>query len=29
MQVVVIKSPKVISGFLRRIFGIQKMPEEM
>lgn len=29
MRVVVVKSPKILSGFLRKVFGIQKMPKEM
>lgn len=28
MQVVVVKSPKVFSGILRRLFGIRKEPKE-
>ncbi|MBQ9860244.1 MAG: stage V sporulation protein SpoVM [Clostridia bacterium] len=28
MRVVVIKSPKLFGGLLRRLFGIQKMPRE-
>ncbi|MBQ4612565.1 MAG: stage V sporulation protein SpoVM [Clostridia bacterium] len=29
MRVVVVKSPKMLSGLLCRLFGIQKMPKEM
>lgn len=29
MRVVVVKSPKVLSGILRRLFGIQKEPKEV
>lgn len=28
MRVVVVKSPKVFSGLLRRLFGIRKEPKE-
>lgn len=28
MRVVVVKSPKVFSGILRRLFGIRKEPKE-
>ncbi len=29
MRVVVVKSPKLIGGLLRKLFGIQKMPREL
>ncbi len=29
MRVVVIKSPKLFSGLLRKLFGIEKMPRDM
>lgn len=29
MRVVVVKSPKVFSGILRRLFGIRKEPKEV
>lgn len=29
MRVVVIKSPKLLSGLLRKLFGIDKMPTDM
>ena len=29
MRVVVIKSPKLLGGLLRKMFGIQKMPTDM
>ncbi len=29
MRVVVVKSPKMLGGILRKIFGIQKMPKEL
>ncbi len=29
MRVVVVKSPKMLGGLLRKLFGIQKMPREL
>lgn len=29
MKIVVIKSPKLLSGFFRLVFGIKKEPEEL
>ncbi len=29
MRVVVIKSPRMLGGLLRKLFGIQKMPTDM
>jgi hypothetical protein len=29
MRVVVVKSPKMLSGLLRKLFGIQKVPKEL
>lgn len=28
MKIVVIKSPKLLSGFFRLVFGIKKVPED-
>ncbi len=29
MRVVVVKSPKLFSGLLRKLFGIEKIPRDM
>ncbi len=29
MRVVVIKSPKLLGGLLRKLFGIEKMPRDL
>ncbi len=29
MRVVVIKSPKLLGGLLRKLFGIEKMPSDL
>lgn len=29
MRVVVMKSPKLLGGLLRKLFGIEKMPKDM
>jgi hypothetical protein len=29
MRVVVVKSPKLLSGLLRKLFGIQRVPSDM
>ncbi|MBQ1950774.1 MAG: stage V sporulation protein SpoVM [Clostridia bacterium] len=29
MRVVVVKSPKLLGGLLRKVFGIRKMPKDM
>ncbi len=29
MRVVVVKSPKMLGGILRKLFGIQRMPKEI
>lgn len=29
MRVVVIKSPKLLGGLLRKMFGIEKMPRDL